>query len=141
MLPFSTKFITACNMTGLWGHVDPIIESRCLNLPTIYYFYPFKNIYCVKCNGIGDNSKGGPVQVPTIPSYARIPWVTWFPVLRNLFSVSSDKEQTGTSYDTKCGLAQQYDVYKVRFYLYCLKNGGLCIHTSCDRVFIAYSAG
>ena len=116
VLPFSTKFISACNMTGLWGHYDSVLESRCLNLPQIYYFYPFKNIFCVHCNGISTGGAADDAPGPHIPWYKRIPGVTWFPVLRNLFSISSDKEQSETSYYTKCGSTQQYDVDKVCFY-------------------------
>ena len=116
VLTFSTKFINACNTTGLWEHYDPVLEYRCLNLPQIYYFYPFKNIFCVGCNGISTGSAAFGAPGPPIPSYARIPGVTWFPVLRNLFSVSSDQGQSDTSYYTKCGPSQQYDVYKVSFY-------------------------
>jgi hypothetical protein len=39
---------SACNMTGLWksegyGHET---EEKCLNMPTIHYYAPYKNVFC-----------------------------------------------------------------------------------------------
>jgi hypothetical protein len=43
---------SACNMTGLWksegyGHET---EEKCLNMPTIHYYAPYKNVFCKQCN-------------------------------------------------------------------------------------------
>ena len=99
---FSTKFITSCNVTGLWQKYDHVEESLCHSLPTIYYYYPFKNRYCVDCNGIKYLFDSLDAPDDTIPSYDPIPGVTWFPVLRNLFSVSDDK-LSYTSNKENCG--------------------------------------
>ena len=111
---FSTKFIASCNVTGLWQKYDPVEESLCHSLPTIYYYYPFKNRYCVDCNGIKTMIEAFRGPEGTIPSYDPIPGVTWFPVLRNLFSVSDDK-LSYTSNKENCGANQKFDYYEVRF--------------------------
>ena len=112
---FSTKFISSCNETGLWHKYDHVVESLCHSLPTIYYYYPFKNWYCVICNGITHGMQAFQGHVGKIPSFDPIPGVTWFPVLRNLFSVSDDKHSS-TSNKEKCDPNQKYDYHEVHFY-------------------------
>ncbi|KAL3832443.1 hypothetical protein ACJMK2_024085 [Sinanodonta woodiana] len=43
--------IDRCNLTGEWQLYDKGLEDGCLNLPSIRRLRPFKNIYCMLCNG------------------------------------------------------------------------------------------
>ena len=44
--------ISECNNTGKWSYYDKIVEEKCLKQPFYPGWYPFKNIYCAKCNPI-----------------------------------------------------------------------------------------
>ncbi|KAL3832447.1 hypothetical protein ACJMK2_024089 [Sinanodonta woodiana] len=43
--------IDRCNVTGEWQLYDKGLEDGCLNLPSIRRLRPFKNVYCMLCNG------------------------------------------------------------------------------------------
>ena len=44
--------IDKCNISEEWTHFDPLIESACLTQPAIKRLYPYKNVYCLICNGV-----------------------------------------------------------------------------------------
>lgn len=48
----TTRFISTCNETGLWDTYDNQIEEYCIQMPLIEYHVPYKNIFCMQCNGI-----------------------------------------------------------------------------------------
>ncbi|KAK3589600.1 hypothetical protein CHS0354_043061 [Potamilus streckersoni] len=43
--------VDRCNMTGEWKLYDKSLEDGCLNLPSIQRLRPYKNSYCMLCNG------------------------------------------------------------------------------------------
>ena len=40
-----------CNMTGRWEHFNVHVENACHTYPRTQRLSPFKNIYCIMCNG------------------------------------------------------------------------------------------
>ena len=40
-----------CNITGRWKAFDSSLEKGCLTYPRIQRLSPFKNVYCILCNG------------------------------------------------------------------------------------------
>lgn len=48
----TNRFISTCNETGLWETYDEQIEGQCIKMPLIEYHVPYKNIFCMQCNGI-----------------------------------------------------------------------------------------
>ncbi|KAL3832442.1 hypothetical protein ACJMK2_024084 [Sinanodonta woodiana] len=43
--------VDRCNMTGKWRRYERSLEEGCLNLPSIQRLRPYKNAYCMLCNG------------------------------------------------------------------------------------------
>ena len=110
---FTTNFISKCNVTGMWTTYNVGDEMKCNFLPEIFYYYPFKNLYCALCNGM---QWGRPPEVsPTtnVLPYDRIPGVNWFSITRNLFSISPE-EDIHYEYDVhQCRDDQLYDYIAV----------------------------
>ena len=118
---FETRYIEKCNATGFWEDYNDVVEFRCLNLPPVFYYYPFKNAYCAKCNGISLTMVSPGTDGPVPPWYKPIFGVTWFPVLRNLFSISEDTQYSPSSNEDACSSHQQFDEYTVIITLYYCK--------------------
>ena len=98
---FTTDFIDDCNVTGLWRSYKYKAddEMKCKFLPQIFYYYPFKNFYCMRCNGIGCSHTSTRTSPYTVEPYHRIPGVNWFSITRNLFSVSQTERTSQYMYD------------------------------------------
>ena len=111
---FEIHFIENCNATGFWKDYDDALEFGCLYLPRVFYFYPFKNGYCAKCNGMSLTAMKSGNRGRELPVYEPIFGVTWFPILRNLFSMSEDVEYMHGSNEAVCSSRQQFDEYTVR---------------------------
>ncbi|KAK3103583.1 hypothetical protein FSP39_020344 [Pinctada imbricata] len=91
-------------------------ESQCLDVPVIYYYYPFKNVYCARCHGIENGTSSKPIPILSMTWNRKlsppVTGLTWFPLLRNLFSVSdfeTEDEHEHTNSSTRCGRNQVFD--------------------------------
>ncbi|KAK3097229.1 hypothetical protein FSP39_007757 [Pinctada imbricata] len=89
---FSIDPVDTCNVTGMARPSDlrDSMDMKCQQSPFIYYYYPFKNHFCVLCNGIPIMSAAEGSIPSDIQQYDRAPGITWYPLLRNLFSIEQD---------------------------------------------------
>ena len=113
--------VSTCNTTGVLEHYDSRIERACAMLPRIHASYPYKNYFCMACNGIEKTlfpvynqyidsemgyqcSKALPVIVSKSP-------VT---TLRNIFSLSAYDNGRSRAKTLKCEKEQIFDFSEVR---------------------------
>lgn len=47
------KFISHCNVTGLWDMYDRYLEEACLTYSSVYH--NFRNVHCFLCNGFNES--------------------------------------------------------------------------------------
>ena len=112
---FTTDIVDRCNATGLWRVYKPNEERNCNFLPQTFYYYPFKNYYCMACNGLPHGAIASDASDVDLAPYDRVAGVNWFSVVRNLFSVSEGGEEAQYFYDVHhCREDQLYDYISVR---------------------------
>ena len=114
--------VSNCNTTGVWEHYDSRIERACAMLPRIHASYPYKNYFCMACNG--REKTLFPVYDPYINSggmgyqcFKALPYVgSKSPVttLRNLFSLSTYGNGRIRAKTLKCEKEQIFDFSAVR---------------------------
>ncbi|KAK3083363.1 hypothetical protein FSP39_020793 [Pinctada imbricata] len=122
---FPEHFIDNCT--------KPDSSASCLFYPRIYYYYPYKNIHCARCNGISTTSGSpGGGDYPGISFHKRVVGKNWFPILRNLFSISGDDITENDTIQSQCKMNQVFDQYQgvcrnITCYSGKYLNGGECI--------------
>ena len=112
--PVNKTVIDTCNNWSFQTYTNTShAEYFCSTLNQVYYFYPFKNVFCAKCNGMRlyANSPGKGSGMHHL--YVRIPGVNWFPILRNMFSISEPTNAEDHSTEDMCGDDQILDPVKV----------------------------
>ena len=96
-------------------------SQSCTKVPRIYASFPFRNIYCILCQGIysgcmtvSSDTFGSGVTVVIARGTSSAPM---YPVLRNMFSIFVDENDPDGKIDGLCSDNQVYDFHTVRIAL------------------------
>ena len=97
-------YIERCNITGLWQHFDPELESLCTSYISSYMGY--RNVHCYLCNGF-EISTVEDICVESAPTWRPSSFVSLLD-FNNL--ELSEKEDKSDSTETRvCPKGQTYD--------------------------------
>ena len=125
----NSTVINTCNQTGSWKDYNQDTDVKCRSLPRIYRLHPYKNYFCMICNGVNDIIR--PVCIlppqpptttvfpPTAPTSATVPTSRIPPIatIRSILSLSEYINMGHSEHRKDCSSDQILDKITVRLFI------------------------
>ena len=122
-----TDLIETCNVTGQWLNYNPSIKDACETLPPVSALYPYKNYFCLICNGQTYMRYSLVPTRPGVPERTEYDSGEWMYekrdeieklTFRNIFALTSYDNDDNTQVKNRtCHSNQLYDFNLVSMYV------------------------